>query len=484
MVPAVGRGSLRVPMKAPMDTPLARDLADFPRLLDAAAAYGKAYLSRIEQLPAATPYRPPESLDLPEAGLGADEALRLFASRFGDAMPASNGPRFWGFVTGGATPAAVMGDWLASVYDVNMPVRANSPAPGIEDDAIRLLKGLFGLPDDMTGTFVSGATMANLTGLAIGREWLAARMGKSAGRDGLAALPAIRVLSGELHSSSMKALSILGIGRAAVQPVPLAGADRESVDVGALRDALLREPGVPTIVIANAGTVNTVDFDDLAAVAALRDIAPFWLHVDAAFGGFAACSPRYVKRVEGMGLADSITIDAHKWLNVPYDSAMLFTRHPRLQAQVFQNNAAYIGDVGDPADYVHMSPESSRRLRALPAWFTLVAYGREGYRRIVDANCDCATDLAERITHSRSFQLLAPARMNVVCFAPRKPAEMPDIVRFAAALRDDGRVFLTPTRYKGVAALRAAFSNFRTRPADVALAFSALEEIAARDGLA
>jgi glutamate/tyrosine decarboxylase-like PLP-dependent enzyme len=462
-----------------MHQPLAHDHADFRRLLDLAADYGAAYLERIDTLPAAVPYAPPAFNRLEEAGLGGEATLRLFAARFGDAMPASNGPRFWGFVTGGTTPASVMGDWLASVYDVNMPVRENSPAPGIEDEAIALLRELFGLPDAFSGTFVSGATMANLTGLATGREWLAAQRGMSVARDGLGALPRIRVLSGEPHSSSLKALSILGIGRAAVTHVPVLPDDREAVDLPALAHALQSDPGSPTIVIANAGTVNTVDFDDLRAIAAMRAIAPFWLHVDAAFGGFAACAPRFAERMNGLELADSITIDAHKWLNVPYDSAMVFTRHAALQAQVFQNTAAYIGDVGDPPDYVHMAPESSRRLRALPAWFSLMAYGRAGYRAIVENCCACAADLAAQIDVSARFRLLAPARMNVVCFTLRDAPTAERISAFARALRDDGRVFLTPTRFKGLPGLRAAFSNWRTTAADVALGWEAFNAAAA-----
>lgn len=458
---------------------LSRDLSDFHRLLDKAADYGADYLSRIDRLPAATRYVAPQPVSLTVTGVGGEAALRQFSARFGDAMPASNGPRFWGFVTGGTTPASVMGDWLASAFDINMPVRANSPGPGIEDETISMLRELFGLPAEMAGTFVSGATMANLTGLATGREWLSAQRGVSVARDGIGVLPRIRVLSGEPHSSSLKALSILGIGRASVELVPVGPGSSEAVDVAALRLALLADPGAPTIIIANAGTVNTVDFDDLRAMAALRAEAPFWLHVDAAFGGFAACSPRFKSRVEGLGLADSITIDAHKWLNVPYDSAMTFTRHPRLQAQVFQNTAAYIGDVGDPADYVHMSPESSRRLRALPAWFSLVAYGREGYRDIVERNCDSAADLAARIEDSSAFRLLAPARMNVVCFTLTGSVTAERVALFAAALRDDGRVFLTPTKFKGTPGLRAAISNWRTTSADVEIAWQALTEIAA-----
>jgi glutamate/tyrosine decarboxylase-like PLP-dependent enzyme len=271
---------------------------------------------------------------------------------------------------------------------------------------------------------------------------------------------------------------MLGMGRESLLKVPtLPG--REAVDLRQLRHALENLDGAPAIVIGNAGTVNSVDFDDLRGLAALREEFPFWLHIDAAFGGFAAVSPTYQHYVAGLELADSITIDAHKWMNVPYDAAMSFSRreHRALQTAVFQNSAAYLTDVDENPDYFHLTPENSRRFRALPAWFGLMAYGKAGYQEIVERNCATAAQLSALIEESRHFRMVAPVRMNVICFTVKIP-DQPDMAQIRALLRTlqaNGRAFLTPSVYDGTPCIRAAFSNWRTTPADVEIVMEELE---------
>lgn len=449
------------------------DLARLPELLNLTLNVANEYLASINTRPPATPFVRTAVPALPATGLGAEATLNYFLEKFGNTLPASNGPRFWAFVTGGSTPASLMGDWLTSAYDLNLSHAANSNAPNIELEAIALLRQLFGLPDNFSGTFVTGATMSNFAGLALAREWAAQQNGFSAAQSGWPSSTPIRVLSGEAHSSTYKALALLGLGRASLQKVKVLNGNREAVDVAALEEALAAHSG-PRIVVANAGTVNTVDFDDLQAIADLRARYNFWLHVDAAFGGFAACSPKYVHLLAGLSEADSITIDAHKWLNVPYDSAMLFTRHRDLQVAVFQNSGAYLGALAEPPDFVHLSPENSRRMRALPAWFSLQAYGREGYQEIVERCCALAALLGDKITASAQFRLLAPVRLNVACFTLAGEVSQERVQRLVSRLREDGRVFLTPTVYCGVLGLRAAFSNWRTTADDVEVAWQAL----------
>ncbi|MFF3649736.1 pyridoxal phosphate-dependent decarboxylase family protein [Streptomyces sp. NPDC002181] len=464
-----------------MDRTLATDLARLPELLEATRRTAADALAALDarpvvpRPPATPPQGPePEPEPLPRRGSGTESALTAFAERWAPRLSASAGPRYLGFVTGGATPAALAGDWLASVHDQNSNSALDGAGQDLERETVTWLRDLFGLSDAHTGTFVSGATMSNTAGLAIAREWLGERLGVSPSEDGAAALGPVRVLSGAPHSSIAKALSVLGLGRRSLVPVPtLPG--REAVDPAALDRALADTPG-PAVVVANAGTVNTVDFDDLRAIAALRERHAFWLHTDAAFGAFAALSPDHAHLAAGLDASDSVCVDLHKWLNVPYDSAVQFTRRQDLQARVFQNAAAYLGPLGESPDLVHLTPENSHRLRALAAWFTLRAYGREGHREIVERDIACAKALGSELEQDPAFRLLAPVRLNVVCFTL---AEDPTPARLAA-LREAAQeeVFVTPTVYAGTPALRAAFSNWRTTQADVRRAVRALRTAA------
>ncbi|WP_327319944.1 pyridoxal phosphate-dependent decarboxylase family protein [Streptomyces sp. NBC_01235] len=449
-----------------MHPTLADDLSRLPELLQCARDFAAREVTGLDERPVVRLDRTPDRTSLPAEGAGADGALTRFAERWAPGFSGSAGPRYLGFVTGGATPASVTGDWLTSAYDQNVSGAAGSWAAALERETVAWLRELFGLGEAHSGAFVTGATVSNTVGLAVAREWLGERLGVDVSREGAAALGPVDVLSGSPHSSVAKALSVLGVGRDRLRQVPVLPGNREAVDVDALEAALAALEGRPAIVVANAGTVNTVDFDDLRAIAALKERYGFWLHVDAAFGGFAALSPAYAHLVDGLDAADSVCVDLHKWLNVPYDAAVQFTRRRDLQVRVFHNASPYLGlPTGEP-DFVHLTPENSRRLRALPAWFSLVAYGRDGHREIVERNVALAARLGEGIAALDGLRLLAPVRLNVVCFTLADDPTRERVAALADTVAASGEAFLTPTVYGGVPALRAAFSNWRTAEAD------------------
>ncbi len=459
-----------------MNTLLRKDLDTFNEILSHTVDVAQQHFNRQETLPPGR-FIPDISMeDLPEKGVGAKAVLDHFEEKFATQLANSTGPRYFGFVTGGSTPASVAGDWLVSAYDQNACGSNDSIAPQIERQTIHFFKQLFGLDDEYFGSFVTGATLANFTSLAMARQWVGEQQGIDFSENGLTGAAAFNVISGTPHSSIIKSLSMLGIGRKAVIKVNTLP-DREAVDIDDLEKRIKETPG-PLIVVANAGTVNSVDFDDLMAIGRLKLKYNFWLHVDAAFGGFAACSEKYAHYLKGINHADSITIDAHKWLNVPYDAAMQFTRHKNVQLRVFQNSAAYLGDPEKSPDYFHYTPENSRRFRALPSWFTLMAYGKEGYREIVERNCEVAFHFGELIKASEDFKLLAPVRMNIVCFTLAQADRTTETIRqFLEAVRDDGRVFFTPTVYQGIPAIRAAISNWLTQKQDIDLAYEVLQSV-------
>ncbi|MFT6753202.1 MAG: glutamate/tyrosine decarboxylase-like PLP-dependent enzyme, partial [Candidatus Azotimanducaceae bacterium] len=372
---------------------LKKDQQQFPEILEQVKQQAEQVISSLGERAAGIPQN---SSGIGESdyfeGIGAIKALERFQNTFADKLSGSAGPNYFGFVTGGSTPASVAGDWLTSIYDQNVMGSNETIAADFEVMTLHMLRSMFHLSEEFEGSFVSGATMSNFTSLAIARQWLGQQKQIDIAEEGIAALGEIKLFSAAPHSSIYKSLSMLGIGRKSLTLIPTL-IDREAIDVSALEVAL-KNYGKPCIVVASAGTVNTVDFDDLVALSKLRDTYSFWLHVDAAFGGFAACSKRYRDLLTGINEADSITIDAHKWLNVPYDSAMQFSKHLHLQTQVFQNSAAYLRADLSSNNFINLTPENSRRFRALATWFSLVAYGKHGYSEIVERACGLASWLA------------------------------------------------------------------------------------------
>jgi glutamate/tyrosine decarboxylase-like PLP-dependent enzyme len=326
--------------------------------------------------------------------------------------------------------------------------------------------------------------MANFSGLAAARQWAAMELGFDAAVDGLGGRPLIPVIaSTELHQSAAKALGMLGLGRGATSRVP---ASDGVIDLGELDRVLAATEG-PAIVIANAGEVNTGAFDPIKAMAerCAAHAPGAWLHVDGAFGLYAALSPRHAALLDGIDLADSVATDAHKWLNVPYDCGAVFVRDARYLRGAFANSAAYLNLEDDTAlwDALNYVPESSRRFRALSVWCALRAAGREGYRAIVSRSIANAERFAEWVARRPDLELMAPARLNIVCFRVRRGRDEAENDAFTAAVTEqiqrDGIAFVTITRWGGRTAIRAAFDNWQTTHEDVEALQQAVSEAVA-----
>lgn len=422
---------------------------------------------------------------LPEEGDGATAAIRALLDDGMDAVIRSGGPRFFHFVIGGSTPAALAADWLTSTFDQNNGAWVATPlAARLEVVALSWLRELFGLPPSWGGVLTTGATMANFVGLACARRWWAERNGVDVDDVGFAGLPTVPVFSGGyIHPSATKALAMLGIGRSSARMLSRDEAGR--LDLVALERALRELDGAPAIVVGNAGEVNAGDFDPIAAMADLAEEYGAWLHVDGAFGLFAAVSPRTAELVKGVERAHSVIADGHKWLNVPYDCGFAFVRDPAFLAPAFSFTAAYLPRVDDPRpNFMILGPEASRRARSIPVWATLRAYGRKGVREIVERHLDLAQRVARRVDEAPDLERLAEVPLNIVCFRFRPdgmPEEELDSLnrRLGEAVLEDGRVYVGTTVYRGRVAFRPAIVNWLTGEEDVDLLVDVVREIGA-----
>jgi glutamate/tyrosine decarboxylase-like PLP-dependent enzyme len=456
-----------------MNPILQQDLNDIEKILEIVKQQGIDFLHSMDNVPTSTKNSITTDRNLNDFGLGALSALEEFNQRLAPLMVSQAGPRYWGFVTGGVTPASIVGDWLTTIYDPN--AQATKAQGGvsalIEIETINLLLQLLDLPKSFLGGFVTGATMSNFTCLAVARQWFGNQLGKDFAKSGIS--ESINILTATPHSSSVKCLAMLGIGSQNFTKIKTIEGNREAIDISDLEENIESLNGKPFILISSAGTVNTADFDDFNAITKLKEKYNFWWHVDAAFGGFAACSPKYKHLVIGWENADSITIDCHKWLNVPYESAFYLVKeqHKNLQIETFQNsNAPYLGNPLDNFSYLNFLPENSRRLKALPVWFSLLAYGKQGFQDVIENSVAMALQFDGFITQNENFELLAPTRLNNVCFTLAGDHNQEKVNLFLSHLNDKGKVFMTPTVYENRKGIRASFVNWRTSEKDIQIA--------------
>jgi glutamate/tyrosine decarboxylase-like PLP-dependent enzyme len=463
------------------------DRAEIEAVIAQVFAEARAYLADVDTRPVREPGidAAAESFGgpLPDVGVGAASALaELARDRFRGAAHTA-GPRCFHFVMGGATPAALGADWLATLLDQNTYAWVSSPlAVRLEQVSLAWLRELFELPRAFGGVLTTGATMANLVNLATARQWCGERLGVDVAERGLAGLAPIPVFAGGyLHPAATKALAMLGIGRGAVRSCVRDDAGR--LDVDAVARGLDELGGRPAIICATAGEPTTGDFDPIAPLVELAAGHDAWLHVDGAFGLFARVSSRTRALVDGIEHAHSLTVDGHKWLNVPYDCGFALNRFPELMARTFSYAASYLARPDDdrpvPGGF---GPESSRRARSFAVWATLRAYGRTGVRYIVEDNLDRAAQLAALVDAAPDLERLAAVALNVVCFRYH-PLGIPENEldtlneRLGQALLDDGRFLVGTARYRGKTVLRPAISSWRTRAEEIDAFVSVVRQV-------
>ncbi len=410
---------------------------------------------------------------LPKTGCGAAEALEELMRLNEVAGGNTAGPRAYHFVIGGNTPAAHAADMLATAFDAITYTWILSPAAvEMERQGLNWIKELIGLPESWQGVMVTGATMANFVCLASGRQWWGEQLGFDVSEDGLAGKPQMPVLtSGFVHASTLKCLATQGIGRGNVQT--FTRDDFGRLDLDAFRRGLDALDDKPALVVVNAGEVNAGEFDPVNEMIDAAKEHNTWVHVDGAFGLFAAISPRTAHFVEGLEKADSATVDGHKWLNVPYDSGYAFVRDHGLMARAFRYSADYLSDQTDARPtYGVIGPESSRRARSFAVWATIRAYGSEGHRAIVEHTLDIAQHFAQVVRDTPELELMNDPQLNIVAFrfnpGGRSDEALDDLnQRLGDVVIDDGRFLVGTSKIGPRTIFRPAFSNWRTRNEDV-----------------
>jgi glutamate/tyrosine decarboxylase-like PLP-dependent enzyme len=412
---------------------------------------------------------------LPEQPRDAREVVAALAAAAEPGVLATGSGRFFGFVIGGAAPAALAADWLTSVWDQNAGLYvAGPPAAVVEEVAGAWLAELLGLPAGVSVGFVTGAQMANFTGLATALREVLARAGWDVAADGLWGAPRVRVVVGrERHDTVDRALRFLGVGAAAIVPVEADGQGR--IRPEALSRAL---DGGPTVVCAQVGNVNTGAVDPVGEICEIAHAGNAWVHVDGAFGLWAAASPGLRHLVAGVERADSWATDAHKWLNVPYDSGLIFCAHPTAHRAAMGIRAGYlIHGAGGERDELEYNPEFSRRARGFAVYAALRSLGRAGVADLVDRCCAAARRFAGQLAAADGVEILNEVVLNQVLV---RIGDSDDLTRgVVERVQREGTCWLSGTTWQGRAAMRISVSNWSTDDADVDRSVAAILRCAA-----
>jgi glutamate/tyrosine decarboxylase-like PLP-dependent enzyme len=405
---------------------------------------------------------------MPDGSTAPGEVIRMLDELGSPATMGIAGPRFFGFVIGGSLPAALAANWLATAWDQNAGLFASTPVSAVlEEVSLTWLLDILDLPAGCAGAFVTGATVANFTALAAARHTVLEKAGWDVEAQGLFGAPDIQVVVGdEAHPSLIKSLGMLGLGRERVVRVPVDQQGRMLAD-------RLPPLSPPAIVCVQAGNVNTGAFDPVPEICRRAHEAGAWVHVDGAFGLWAAASPRYAHLVEGCGDADSWATDAHKWLNVPYDSGLAFVRDPQNLRGAMSLQAAYLpqGAHREPMMYV---PELSRRARGVDIWAALKSLGRSGLAEMIERCCGCARRFANGLSKA-GFEILNEIVLNQVLVSFGSPEKTQRVI---AAVQQEGTCWCGPTVWQGRHAMRISVSSWATTEADVDRSLEAILRVA------
>ncbi|HEV1994567.1 MAG TPA: aminotransferase class V-fold PLP-dependent enzyme [Candidatus Acidoferrum sp.] len=448
-----------------------------------------AYLEGLEQSPVAATVdlqtlRSRLAKPLTDRGLPPEQVVTQLIRDVEGGLLGSAGGRFFGWVVGGSLPAALAADWLASAWDQNAALYATAPAAAVvEEVAGSWLKDILRLPAHASFALVSGCQMAHMTCLAAARHALLAKRGWDVEEKGLYAAPPIQILtSAEQHGSYLRAVRLLGLGRS--QVTYLAADAQGRLLPGALEEALAKDPLVPTIVLLQAGEINIGAYDSFETVIPIAKRHGAWVHVDGAFGLWAAASPRFAHLVKGVALADSWATDGHKWLNVPYDCGYAFVADSESHRASMSYRAAYLTHDADARDEMNWNPEWSRRARGFPTYAALRQLGREGVAALVDRCCDHAHALVMGMGRLPGAQVLWEPVINqgLVRFLDPKPGATEEdhdrrTEEVMAAILASGEAFFGGTTWRGRRAMRVSVSSWQTSEKDVQRVVSAVAGI-------
>ena len=423
---------------------------------------------KVAKLDASLEYTP-----LTDNGMELSLSVKYLQDKIIPQLSAARGPRYWGFVTGGATPVATMADWLVATFDQNVHKAGDSVAALIERQAIEWLCEMFELPTTFKGVMPTGATGCNFLAACCARQFAGKQQGLDIAKEGVYALD-IEIFSTTPHASMIKSLGMSGLGQKHVTKIN-AMPDSEAIDVNHLQQLLEGSDAKAKVIIASAGTVTTTDFDDLAAIAKLSKQHNAWLHVDAAFGLFERVVRGINGKTSGIEMADSITVDCHKWLNVPYDCGVFLTQHLNLLEDSFDVPAPYLTNFGTEPDFMSLGIENSRRFRAFPVWMTLLVYGKNGIKSWVESNIRLSQKLASWLEHSEDYELIHPCHMNVILFRPdasglSQTEADNKTKKLLQSINSDGRIYLSPGTWQGNEIIRIALSNWQTDDQDIEIA--------------